>query len=137
MKKIIKRLSIALAIICGTGILIAGAGSVAMAADATSTGNKDEICKGIEATGGTCEDDGTLNNVIKNIVNVFSWVVGAVAVIMIIYGGFRYVTAGGDSGNVSTAKNTILYALVGLVIVALAQVIVKFVLNKATSTPTP
>ncbi len=73
-----------------------------------------------------------LDKLITDVVNIFSVVVGVVAVIMIIYGGFRYITSGGDSGNVTNAKNTILYALVGLVIVALAQFIVKFVLNKAT-----
>jgi hypothetical protein len=49
---------------------------------------------------------------------------------MIIIGGFRYITAGGDSNNVSAAKNTIIYAIIGLVIVAFAQIIVQFVLNK-------
>lgn len=73
-----------------------------------------------------------LNQMVATIVNLFSVVVGVVAVIMIIVGGFRYITSGGDSGNVSTAKNTILYAIVGLVIVALSQFIVKFVLSKAT-----
>lgn len=73
-----------------------------------------------------------LNQMVATIVNLFSVVVGVVAVLMIIVGGFRYITSGGDSGNVSTAKNTILYAIVGLVIVALAQFIVKFVLAKAT-----
>ncbi|MEK9195823.1 MAG: pilin [Patescibacteria group bacterium] len=74
-----------------------------------------------------------LDKLVSDIVNIFSVIVGVVAVIMIIYGGFRYITSGGDSGNVTNAKNTILYALVGLVIVALAQFIVKFVLSKATN----
>ena len=52
---------------------------------------------------------------------------------MIIYGGFRYITSGGDSGKVTGAKNTIIYAVIGLVIVVLAQVIVKFILDKATT----
>ena len=51
---------------------------------------------------------------------------------MIIVGGFKYITSGGNDGNVSTAKNTILYAVIGLVIVALAQIIVRYVLGKAT-----
>jgi hypothetical protein len=77
-----------------------------------------------------------LNALIATIVNLFSVLVGVIAVIMVIVGGFRYVTSGGDSGNVSSAKNTILYAIVGLVIVALAQFIVKFVLAKATGVGT-
>lgn len=86
-----------------------------------------------------CPDNGTetgntnINNIIKTVINIFSWIVGVVAVIMIIVGGFRYVTAGGDSNNVSAAKNTIIYAIIGLVIVAMAQFIVQFVLNKVVT----
>ena len=75
-----------------------------------------------------------VDQIVKQIINIMSLVVGVVAVIMIIIGGFKYVTSGGDSGNVSGAKNTILYAVVGLVVVALAQVIVRFVVDRATLT---
>ena len=71
----------------------------------------------------------TVNQTITNVINIFSVIVGIVAVIMLIYGGFRYVTSGGDSGNIGNAKNTILYAIVGLVIVAIAQAVVQFVLG--------
>lgn len=92
----------------------------------------------LDASGTGCDSNITngssnLNNVITDIVNIFSVIVGIVSVIMIIYGGFRYVTSGGDSGNVSSAKNTIIYAVIGLVVVALAQFIVQFVLDKVTT----
>jgi cytochrome bd-type quinol oxidase subunit 2 len=74
-----------------------------------------------------------IQNIIETIINIFSVLVGIVSVIMIIYGGFRYVTSGGDTGNVTSAKNTIIYAVIGLVVVALAQFIVQFVLDKVTS----
>ena len=61
-------------------------------------------------------------------------VVGSISVIMILVGGFRYVTSGGKQESVTGAKNTILYALVGLVIVALSQIVVRFVLDKANPT---
>lgn len=77
--------------------------------------------------------ESSVNDIIATVINIFSLVVGVVSVIMIIIGGLKYITSGGDSGNVSGAKNTILYAIVGLVIVALAQVIVKFVLNRVTN----
>jgi cytochrome bd-type quinol oxidase subunit 2 len=80
----------------------------------------------------TGEGVSKFNTLLTDIINVFSVIVGIVAVIMIIYAGFRYITSGGASDKVGNAKNTILYALIGLVIVALAQLIVKFVLNKAT-----
>ena len=70
----------------------------------------------------------SLASIASKVVNILSIVVGIVAVIMIIFGGFRYITSGGESGSVSGAKNTLIYAIVGLVIVALAQFIVHFVL---------
>ncbi|HSW37456.1 MAG TPA: pilin [Candidatus Saccharimonadales bacterium] len=89
-------------------------------------GNNDSSCD----TSGSNID---LSNIAKKVVNIFSVIVGIVAVLMIIYGGFRYITSGGESGNISNAKNTLIYALVGLIIVALAQFIVHFVLNTALS----
>lgn len=92
---------------------------------------------GVGAANDACLNDqgqgrDRVNNLIRNIINLFSLIVGVIAVIMIIVGGLKYITSGGDSGNITGAKNTILYALIGLVIVALAQVIVRFVLQKAT-----
>jgi cytochrome bd-type quinol oxidase subunit 2 len=81
---------------------------------------------------GVTEQDATgkINRLIATIINLFSLIVGVVSVIMIIIGGFRYITSGGDSNNVTSAKNTILYAIIGLIIVALAQTIVRFVLRQ-------
>jgi hypothetical protein len=75
--------------------------------------------------------NGKLNTLLTNAVNIFSIIVGVVAVIMIIVGGLRYITSGGDSTKVSGAKNTLIYAIIGLIIVALAQLIVHFVLGQA------
>lgn len=58
-------------------------------------------------------------------------ITGAISVIMIIVGGFKYVISNGDSNGLQGAKNTILYALVGLIVVLFAQVIVRFVLVNA------
>lgn len=101
---------------------------------------KNGLCQGAELqVSATCDldqatQDGTdaVNDIITLVINIFSILVGVVSVIMIIIGGFKYVTSGGDSGNVTGAKNTILYAIIGLVVVALAQLIVKFVLGKAS-----
>ena len=75
-----------------------------------------------------------INNLIHTVINLLSVVVGVVAVIMIIVGGLRYITSGGSDTSVTGAKNTILYAIIGLIIVALAQVLVRFVLSKVTQT---
>lgn len=101
---------------------------------------EDNLCKGANLSftnSGDCQPGGeaenTVNNLIEDIINILSVVVGVIAVIMIIVGGIKYILSGGDSGNVTTAKNTILFALVGLVIVALAQIIVKFVLSRVAT----
>jgi hypothetical protein len=83
---------------------------------------------GCPAPAGTESAGTSLNKLVTNIINILSVIVGVVAVIMIIIGGFKYITSGGDSNNTASAKNTIIYAIVGLIIVALAQVIVRFVL---------
>ena len=74
-----------------------------------------------------------LNSLVTSIISLLSWVIGVVAVFMIIVGGFKYITSGGDSAGVTAAKNTILYAIIGLVIVALSQLIVKFILGRLTT----
>src|SRR6185312_3712079 len=91
---------------------------------------------GTDLCGGTGVQGTDLASLAAKIVDIFSIVVGAVAIIMIIYGGFRYITSGGDSNRVGSAKNTLIYAIVGLIIVALAQVIVHFVLNTSSSAVT-
>lgn len=73
---------------------------------------------------------GRVNTIIKTIIDIFSLVVAVAAVIMIMVGGFRYITSNGDSGSITGAKNTILYAIIGLVIVAVAQAIVQLVVEK-------
>lgn len=97
-------------------------------------GIQDCVGQGTDETdpnGGNSVDAETkVSEITKQVINIFSWLVGIVSVIMVIVGGFQYVTSGGDSGKVTSAKNTIMYALIGIVIVALAQVMVKFVLGK-------
>lgn len=94
--------------------------------------NFDTSGNGDTCSGNTDTSQGTshIQTIVRTVVNIFSLIVGVVAVIMIILGGLRYITSGGDSNNVSSAKNTIIYAIIGLVVVALAQFIVQFVLNK-------
>lgn len=114
---------------------------MAQGAAPTDPAIKDQLCKGanLSVTGNAdCTENGeaasTVDDLIADVINIFSLVVGVVSVIMIIIGGFKYITSGGDSGNVTGAKNTILSAVIGLVIVALAQILVKFVLSQTSNT---
>jgi hypothetical protein len=90
---------------------------------------------GSDSNGNGCaeapKNQPSLHDIIVAIINIISSLVAAVSVIMIIIGGFRYVTSGGDSSRVGTAKSTIINAIIGLIIAVFAQVIVRFVLNQA------
>lgn len=98
---------------------------------------KGAVCEGlgqINGGGSACDPNApqstTVGDTIKTAISILSFVVGIVAVVMIIIGGFKYIVAGGDSSRTANAKDTILYAIIGLVVAALAQIIVQFVLEK-------
>ena len=74
--------------------------------------------------------------VFRQVTNTILYIVGIVAVIMLIIGGIRYVVSGGDSKKVTDAKNTVLYAIIGLVICFLAFAIVNFVINALPNSET-
>ena len=78
----------------------------------------------------TPKDSVKVNSLIATVVNVLSFVITVASVIMIMIGAFRYVTSGGGSNSTNSAKNTILYAVIGLAIAAAARAIVYFVLEK-------
>ena len=71
--------------------------------------------------------------VFKQVTNVVLYIVGVIAVIMLIIGGIKYVVSGGDAKKVTDAKNTVLYAIIGLVIAFLAFAIVNFVITSLPS----
>lgn len=98
-------------------------GSVCSGTQVSLTGSSSDCTSGTEGTD-------QVNNAVKLGLNLFSAIVGIIAVVMIIVGGIKYITSGGDSGNITSAKNTIMYAVIGLVVVALAQIIVNFVLER-------
>lgn len=125
----IKYIILTLAIITGFGIAIlpetVGAANVFDACN----GNNDPICT--EATA-----DGKLTAFVKVIVDTLFYILGAVAVIVIILSGISYVTSTGDPGAITKAKSTLTYAVIGLVVAMLAYAIVNFVIVK-TTTVTP
>jgi hypothetical protein len=110
-------------------------------ADLNPSTIKTELCNGTNGdtddTSSGCADTGgvSLEDIMRKVITIFSIIVGFVAVVMIIVGGIKYITSGGDSGNISGAKNTIIYAIIGLIIVALAQVLVHYVLKNVNNQP--
>lgn len=86
-----------------------------------------EIQKGANDVGASGE--ASLGERIQSVVNILLYILGAIAVIMIVIGGIRYATSNGDSGSIKSAKDTILYAVIGLVVAILAYAIVNFILQ--------
>lgn len=129
MKRIIKTLTQTLtglgALIClSTSRVLASAISIQDGADAA------------RAEGMPTELIGN-NGVFSRITNTILLIVGLISVIMLVYGGLRYILSGGDSKKVTDAKNTVLYAIIGLIISLLAFAIVNFVLNSVIGVSTP
>jgi len=87
-------------------------------------------CKDIGAECAVTEEDRFTNaTATKNIINTIIYVAGALSVILIIVGGIRYVISQGDAKQIESAKNTILYSVIGLIVTLLAYAIVQFVVN--------
>jgi len=125
MKKI--RIFIAALILVASGLFVLAPVTV------TAQGAFDGVCANNGDTG-VCEENAKSENantnaLVGNIVNTLLFLVGAISVVMVIFGGILYATSQGDSGNVSKAKNTILYAIVGLVVAFIAYAIINWVFN--------
>ncbi len=84
-----------------------------------------DCAKGDDQSGELFGSTGVFNT----ITNVLLFIIGAISVIMLIIGGIRYTVSGGDQTAITAAKNTILYAIVGLVIAILAFAVVNFVVS--------
>ncbi|MCL1839675.1 pilin [Candidatus Saccharibacteria bacterium] len=130
------KLSNKLKIVMGTVLMVVGVAGVALPAWADVTcpdGSTASSSAGCAAAGADAVDpDGgsvDLMNVIQAIINTVIFVVGIIAVVMIILGGIQYSTSQGDSGKVKKAKDTIMYGIIGLIVALLAFTIVNFVLS--------
>lgn len=95
-------------------------------ADACNGNTTSSVCTTKQTENPITGKDG----IITKVVNILSYAVGIIAVIAIIISAFRFVTSQGDPAALSSAKNTIIYAVIGLVVVVAAQSLVIFVINK-------
>ncbi len=122
--------SILLSLVVAVSALVA----TPLTANALFEDAKDDACAGSQLTTAApnCSDTASdeVDSLLSTIVNILSTIIGIVAVIIIIVNGLRFITAGGDANSISSARNGIIYAIVGLILVGLAQVIVRFVLTQ-------
>ena len=131
----IKSIRIMLAGILAVPIMALGlsvAGTIAQPVFASEVSGG--VAGGASSAQGTGQPSDLFGNggIFQKITNIALFLIGAVAVLMLIYGGIRYTVSGGDAKNVTAAKNTILYAIVGIVVAILAYAIVNFVVTSLT-----
>ncbi len=93
------------------------------------------VCDSNTSDASVCNADGSNplsgeGGIILNVVRLLGWAVGIASVFMIILAGLRFITASGDPNSIASARNTIIYALVGIVIFVSAQLLVSFVLSR-------
>ena len=124
MRRILKN------IICGLAL-----STVLVAAPVAVESASAQVQDGLNMTKTADTQNTSVNTLIRNVINILLWAIGIVSVIMIIIGGIRYATSNGDSNQVSAAKNTIMYAVIGLVIAIFAYAIVYFVFDQITAPP--
>jgi hypothetical protein len=123
-----KRLAVFITSLC----LMLGILTPAIASASVFDGSKTAVCNGInfQDTGSCTAPKKDVNSIVKTSISIFSAIIGVIAVFVIIIAGVKYITSGGDSAKTAQAKDTLLYAAIGLAIVILAQVIVQFVIKK-------
>ena len=87
---------------------------------------------GLSQVGGTCgTGQSDIGGVLQGVVKIISYIAGIIAVAMIIISGIRFITSSGDSAKVATAKTALVYALIGVAVVALTQILIHVVLSTA------
>ena len=131
MKKI--RMLIALMMMTGAMIVspLAQTSYAAVDIDKAREVTETEACKQQGGKQG-CESGGAITQVFRTVANILLFLVGAVAVIMLIIGGFRYVASNGDAAATKGAKDTIMYAIIGIIVAFLAYAAVNFVVTQLT-----
>lgn len=96
---------------------------------ALDSGAESSYKEALKDTGGVNKSGATVTETLQSIINMLLFIAGVIAVLIIVVSGFRFVTSNGDAGSVSKAKNTIIYALIGLVVAVMAYAIVNFILG--------
>lgn len=109
--------------------IIAGGTSLSLAVAGTAVAANPDVSQGANAAQGSLS--GTpLTQQVASITNTLLIVIGVVAVLMLIVGGFRYIFSQGDEKQTKGAKDTILFSIIGIVVALLAYAIVNFVLGQ-------
>lgn len=133
MKKLLGLITASLLILSGVAFAQPALVS-AQASGGSTSGVKDKVCNQLKTLDpGSCDpatgNDSIFQGVIQPIIQTLILVIGGIAVVVIVIGGLMYVLSAGDANNVKRAKDTIMYAAIGLIVALIAQTIVSFVIG--------
>lgn len=133
MKALMLRFTV---LVAGFSMLLVGTVGTASAACPGTTTKEAIECGTTNGTGApvSANPDQSVNDSITAIINYLSVIGGIIAVVVIIIAGYKFMTSGGDSSKVASARTALTYAIIGLIIIALSQVVAKFVLKTSTQT---
>ena len=118
-----------------TGLVSVGFGVALVTAPVSALGEGGAPA-GVNAARGDNTPSNLVNgdsSIVRRAINIMLFGVGVLSVVMLIFGGFRYVISGGKKESVTNAKNTILYAIIGLLVAVFAYAIINFILGAALS----
>ncbi len=134
MKRIILTALAVLTLVMAPAAVFNGQAAAACPA-ATANDAQSQVLHGVNETGSTCSETG-VTNVFRVAAQILTIIAGALAVIMVIYAGIKYTTSGGDASKVASAKQALIYALVGVAIVILSQLLINFVIGTSKDAAT-
>jgi hypothetical protein len=125
--KNIKQLVMVFAFVVGMGFAVLPASTVSAInvfpkCGAAGGSGSTEVCKAANADNAT--------SMTKDIINTMLYILGIIAVVMIVVGGIKYTTSSGDASKVKSAKDTIMYSIVGVIVAIFAYAIVNFVVTR-------
>lgn len=126
MKRALIAISLLLAVAAPLCLMSTSAGAANVFSKSCSTQPNSSVCKEVSGSSNTNPFIG----IIKAAINIISIIAGIAAVIGIMVSGLRMILAGGNAESVASARSGLIYSLVGVAVVVLAQSIVVFVLNK-------
>lgn len=111
-------------------MIMAGLGASVLMPQPAMAVNVFDQCSG-NSDSAVCKAQGTDNaaSMLQIVINILLFLVGSVAVIMIVVGGIRYTTSNGNASQTKEAKDTILYSVIGLIVAMMAYAIVNFVVS--------
>ena len=123
ISRLVQKMLISMALVFGVAtVSVAPVGAINVIKDA---------CTGANRTTTVCDAAGKddAGNLIENVIGILLWAIGVISVIMIVVGCIRYALSAGNSSSITAAKDTVLYAVIGLVVALLSYAIVKFVVG--------